>query len=83
MNKMDDKNLEEQNIPGMLNRNACFMEAEHAENAGKTVKRLFTYFAREKRMVLTMLAVVVLGTLCGVYAPSLQSRAVDMIAGAR
>ena len=28
-----------------------------------------------------MLAVVIFGTVCGVYAPSLQSRAIDMIAG--
>ena len=30
-----------------------------------------------------MLAIVVFGTLCGIYAPSLQSRAVDIIAGER
>ena len=28
-----------------------------------------------------MLAVVVIGTLCGIYAPSLQSKAIDIIAG--
>ena len=32
-------------------------------------------------MVLAMLAVVLFGTLCGVYAPSLQSQAIDIIAG--
>ena len=32
-------------------------------------------------MVLGMLAAVVFGTLCGVYAPSLQSRAIDILAG--
>lgn len=80
---MADRKLEERNIPGMINCSARFMEAEHAEHAGKTVKRLFAYFAREKRMVLAMLAVVVFGTLCGVYAPSLQSRAVDMISGVK
>ena len=29
----------------------------------------------------SMLAIVILGTLCGVYAPSLQSRAIDILAG--
>ena len=37
--------------------------------------------SREKAMVLAMLAVVLFGTLCGVYAPSLQSQAIDIIAG--
>ena len=34
-------------------------------------------------MVVSMLIVVVFGTFCGVYAPSLQSSAIDMIAGTR
>ena len=41
------------------------------------------YFVHEKRMVLGMLAVVICGTLCGVSAPGLQSKAVDIIAGER
>ena len=69
------------NIPGMMNRGARFAEVQKAEHIGQTLKRIMTYFAREKGMVLAMLAVVIFGTLCGVYAPSLQSRAIDMIAG--
>lgn len=80
---MTDKKLEERNIPGMMNRNTRFAEVEHAENAGITLKRILTYFAREKRMVLAMLSIVLFGTLCGVYAPSLQSKAIDIIAGSR
>lgn len=34
-------------------------------------------------MVISMLMIVVFGTLCGVYAPSLQSNAIDIIAGTR
>ena len=34
-------------------------------------------------MVFGMLLTVIFGTLCGVYAPSLQSRAIDIIAGER
>ncbi len=76
----DDKKLLERTIPGM-NRGARFAEVEHAEHIGATVKHIVTYFIRERSMVLAMLLVVVLGTLCGVYAPSLQSRAIDIIAG--
>ena len=60
-----------------------FAEVEHAENAGRTLRRIVAYFAREKTMVLAMLAVVIFGTLCGIYAPALQSRAIDIIAGER
>ncbi|MDO4287385.1 MAG: ABC transporter ATP-binding protein [Eubacteriales bacterium] len=80
---MADNKLEERNIPGMMNRGARFAEAEHAENVGSTLKRILTYFAHEKRMVALMLTVVVVGTVFGVYAPSLQSRAIDIIAGTK
>ena len=79
---MTDRKLAERNIPGM-NRGARFAEVEHAENAGETLRRILTYFTREKAMVAAMLAVVIAGTLCGVLAPSLQSRAIDIIAGVR
>lgn len=69
------------NLPGMTNRHERFAEVEHAENIGATVRRIVTYFIREKALVTCMMAVVIAGTLCGIYAPSLQSRAVDMIAG--
>ena len=63
------------------NHAARFAEVEHAEHLGATIRRICTYFAREKVMVVAMLAVVIFGTLCGVYAPTLQSRAIDIIAG--
>lgn len=79
------QNLEQRNIPGMMNRGpgTRFAAVEHAENAGATLKRIAAYFAKEKAMVLAMLGVVVFGTLCGVYAPSVQSRVIDIIAGNR
>ena len=58
-----------------------FAEVEHAENVGGTVRRILSYFAHERSLVLRMLGIVILGTLCGVYAPSLQSKAIDIIAG--
>lgn len=70
------------NIPGM-NRRERFMEVQHAENAEKTVRRIVTYFTYEKKLVTGMLAVVVFGTLCGIYAPAVQSKAIDIIAGTR
>ena len=77
---MADNKLLERTIPGM-NRGARFAAVEYAEDIGGTLKRIGTYFAREKTLVISMLAIVIFGTLCGVYAPSLQSRAIDIIAG--
>lgn len=70
----------ESNIP-MMTRHARFAEVEHAENVGATLKRIWTYFAHEKVMVISMLCIVIFGTLCGIYAPSLQSNAIDIISG--
>lgn len=76
----ETKNVE-RNIPGM-NRHDRFVEAEHAENVSGTLRRILRYFVHEKMLVIGMLGIVIFGTLCGVYAPSLQSKAIDMIAGA-
>lgn len=83
MSKELDQKIVSRNIPGMMNRSERFAEAEHAENVGATVRRIITYFLHEKKLVIFMLAIVVFGTLCGIYAPSLQSKAVDIIAGER
>ena len=69
------------NIPGSMNREQRFAEVRHAENINGTVKRIAEYFAKEKTIVFGMLAIVIFGTLCGIYAPSLQSKAIDIIAG--
>ena len=76
----NDKKPVERTIPGM-NRGARFAAVEYAENIGGTLKRILSYFAKEKVLVFSMLAIVLFGTLCGIYAPSLQSKAVDIIAG--
>ena len=80
MSERNEQKLPERNIPGM-NRGARFAPVQHAENVGATLKRIAAYFAHEKVMVFCMLIVVVFGTICGVYAPSLQSNAIDIIAG--
>lgn len=82
MNAHEQQKLAERNIPGMR-RHERFGEVQHAEHAGAALKRIITYFAHEKSMVICMLAVVIFGTLCGIYAPSLQSRAIDIIAGTK
>ncbi|MDO4942581.1 MAG: ABC transporter ATP-binding protein [Lachnospiraceae bacterium] len=82
MNTHKEQKLHERNIPGM-NRHERFGEVQHAENMGKALKRMITYFAQEKAMVICMLSVVIVGTLFGVYAPSLQSNAIDIIAGTK
>ncbi len=82
MSTGNEQKLQERNIPGM-NRHERFTQTEHAQNAGAALKKLAAYFIQEKFMVASMLIVVIFGTLCGVYAPSLQSSAIDIIAGSR
>lgn len=57
------------------------MQVEYAEHIGGTLLRIAAYFTRERKTLWAMLAVVVLGTLCGLWAPSLQSKAIDIISG--
>lgn len=83
MPEQGKEKLVQQNIPGMMNRGQRFAEVQHARNAGAALKRIAVYFAKEKTMVSGMLLVVVFGTICGVYAPSLQSNAIDIIAGTK
>ncbi|MDE7124101.1 MAG: ABC transporter ATP-binding protein/permease [Eubacterium sp.] len=82
MNERNASKTVERSIPG-AGRYQRFAEAEHAENIGATIKRIGAYFVHERAMVIGMLFIVIFGTLCGVYAPSLQSNAVDIIAGTR
>ena len=83
MPEASDQKIAERNIPGMMSRGQRFAQVEHAENVGATLRRIVTYFTREKAKVFGMLTVVVFGTLCGVFAPSLQSNAIDIIAKSR
>ncbi|MGN0428333.1 MAG: hypothetical protein ACI4F0_11070, partial [Agathobacter sp.] len=73
MDESKKEKLELRNIPGMRSRER-FVEVQHAQNARMTPKRIMVYFTYEKGMVFCMLATVIFGTLCGVYAPSLQSK---------
>lgn len=82
MNEQKEHKLEIRNIPGMRSRER-FVEVQYAQDIKTTLKRIASYFVKEKIMVLCMMVTVFFGTLCGVYAPSLQSKAVDIIAGTK
>ena len=60
-----------------------FAEVEKAEDVSKTLSRLIKYFADEKALLIGMLCTVIVSTLLNILAPSLQSKAIDIIAGAR
>ncbi len=64
-------------------RGNFFAETEYAKDIGWTLKRIGRYFLKEKKLIVSMLAAVLGGTLAGIYAPMLQSNAVDIIAGQR
>lgn len=62
------------------NRN---LTVEKAKDKKGTLKRLIAYFAVEKAMIIGLLAAVIVVVICSVYAPKLQSNAIDIIASGR
>ena len=58
-----------------------FAETERARDTKGTFRRIITYLLKEKSLLIALLAVVIFGTACGVIAPSLQSTAIDIVAG--
>lgn len=52
---------------------------EKAKDKKRTLKRLFLYFGGEKKIVAVLLAAVAIMVACSVYAPKLQSEAIDYI----
>lgn len=57
------------------------MTVEKPQNGKKTLKRLMDYFVSEKKMLFLLMLAVVVVVACSVYAPKLQSNAIDAIAG--
>ena len=55
------------------------LNVEKPKNAKNTLQRLVQYFAKEKPMLFRLLTIVVFSVLCSVYAPSIQSNAIDQI----
>ena len=62
-----------------IRRPSRYTEIEHAQDKRATLKRLSVYFIEEKIKLLFMFVVVVIGALSGIFAPSYQSEAVDII----
>ena len=62
------------------NRN---LTVEKAKDKKGTLKRLIAYFAAEKALIIGLLAAVIVVVICSVYAPKLQSNAIDIIASGR
>lgn len=62
------------------NRN---LTVEKAKDKKGTLKRLIAYFAAEKAMIIGLLVAVIVVVICSVYAPKLQSNAIDIIASGR
>lgn len=62
------------------NRN---LTVEKAKDKKGTLKGLIAYFAAEKAMIIGLLAAVIVVVICSVYAPKLQSNAIDIIASGR
>lgn len=62
------------------NRN---LTVEKSKDKKGTLKRLIAYFAAEKAMIIWLLAAVIVVVICSVYAPKLQSNAIDIIASGR
>ena len=66
--------------PGGFRPGDRFAEVQHASNLWGTLKRVWKYFAKEQLLLFSIFLVVIIGTICGVYAPALQSKAIDIIA---
>ena len=81
----------EQSIQAQMNNYKAFgrrpgnrnLTVEKAKDKKGTLKRLIAYFAAEKAMIIWLLAAVIVVVICSVYAPKLQSNAIDIIASGR
>ena len=81
----------EQNRQAQMNNYKAFgrrpgnrnLTVEKAKDKKGTLKRLIAYFAAEKAMIIGLLAAVIVVVICSVYAPKLQSNAIDIIASGR
>ena len=67
-------------IPGMRGPRNRGREVEKPKEGRKTLRRLLKYFGKELKMMIALLAAVFIIVICSVYAPRLQSNAIDYIA---
>ncbi|MBQ9953898.1 MAG: ABC transporter ATP-binding protein [Eggerthellaceae bacterium] len=73
--------VEDRYVPSAARRRYASLQAEYADDVKGTAARLFSYFRHEKPLVAALALVIVSGTAAAVYAPAVQSDAVDIIAG--
>ena len=66
--------------PGGPPGRAMGQTVEKAENVKSTIIRLLQYFKKSKKLLILLLSSVVCVTLAGLFAPSLQGKAIDSIA---
>lgn len=78
MNKSKEVPVNQLRMPGQRGPRMNQV-VEKPKEGKKTIARLFRYFADEKIMIFGLLTVVILVVSCSVYAPSLQSSAIDKI----
>lgn len=71
----------DQYMPNASRRRYASLQAEYADDIMGTARRIFSYFKNEMKLVTGLAVVILLGTLAGVCAPAIQSRAIDIIAG--
>lgn len=81
---MSDDNKPKVNIriPGMRGPRG-FSIVEKPKEGRKTLSKLFIYFSKEIKLVALLIAVVIVVVICSIFAPSMQSKAVDTIAQAQ
>lgn len=78
---------QEESRPAQMNNYRAFgrrpgnrnMTVEKPQDGKKTLKRLLGYFVAEKKMLVMLMLAVVVVVVCSVYAPRLQSNAIDAI----
>ena len=77
MGEQREQSMSNYKVPGM--RGPRNRQVEKPKEGVRTLRRLVRYFARERRVVLFLLAVVFVVVAASVYAPRLQSVAIDSI----
>ena len=77
MAEKSEQSMSNYKVPGM--RGPRNRQVEKPKEGRKTLARLVGYFADERKTVLFLLAVVFVTVIASVYAPRLQSDAIDSI----
>lgn len=75
----DNKTTPTLNFRGRPGPRGMGQTVEHAENVKGTLGRLLRYFQKEKKLLFLLVFAVILVTLAGLAAPTLQGKAIDAI----